>query len=611
MYNKEALIEKLINVIKDGYKHKYYDHTVKVSQFWTQIMTGDDQKDLVISYKPSENDTQKQQRIRLYNSRTSYAANKIVSTFKEVERIEEISNKIYFKQNDEVPEELIQRFENYDGKFKIYIHDVARRLNFYDPNAFVVTEFYKKNNQSKPFAYPLEVMSHCVYDYEYKYGELKYLIICNFVEILAAINLNQINNYPIVRPLDFVKKEARQFTIYGIEWSIRITEHFDAPTDLDIITINNQKYTYEEFNTKFTTVPAVQIGYIKDPTTKWQTYESPLLSAKHIFKDLINTKSEYDLARALHGFIQKFAYVEKCDYVHEDNEMFDRCDGGKLKVTGSKCPSCHGSGKKIHTTVQDVVLITLPSEKSEHIPLSEFIYYQEIPKHIIDSYKIDIADLEKDISLAIFNKDTFTQSEVSTTATEIRLNKQSVYNVLYEFGANVSRLFTELGYQIADVLGIRDLIQIDFEIPKDFQMESLEDLIQIRRNAMSSGVPYDIINNIDKKILFKQNQDNFEFVDQIAAQDKWRPFKDKSESERISIISMLPDDDYDKTLYVYFDKIFMQIWSDIKYNNFHKLKYNIQKTIIDQKVNDLINAKKPIEETQIRGLINGQDSKEA
>lgn len=591
-YSKEELFERLKEVIKKDYKHKYYDHTVKQAIFWKSIMTGDFQDDLVVAYKPSENEPQKKQRIRLYNSRTAYAAQKIVSTFKEVERIEEISDKISFIDKDLEPEDLIKRLENYEGRFKKYIHDAVRRLNFYDPNAWIVTEFFFKEGDSKPYAYPLEVHSDCAIDFEKKYNELQYLIICNTVKVLEPSNVNNTTTPYLKTNNDYVQRDGKQWTIYGIGWSIRITEYFDGPTTLDVFDIENKKYTYEEFNTKFNTVPAIQVGYIKDAETDWNTFQSPLYSAKHIFRDLINTKAEYDLAKALHGFIQKFAFAERCTHIERTDESTDKCNGGTMMISGQTCPSCHGSGKKIHTTVQDVILVTLPSDKSEHIPLSEYIYYQEIPKHIIDGYKQDLKDLEIDVSLAIFNKDTFSQAEVATTATEIRLNKQSVYNVLYEFALCVEYCYKELALQAADVLDIRPLIKVEFTLPKDFQMENMDDLITQRKNAVTASMPYDAIAGIDRKILLKQYQDNKELVFQILAQDAWRPFKDKTESERISIMSMLDPNDFDRILYIYFDKVFTEIWMDPKFSNFHKLSYLVQKKVVEDKVNMIIASNK-------------------
>ncbi len=596
-------MDRLILIISKSIRHKYYTKTIETADFWKKIMTGDDQDEILVSYKLSETKEQKKQRISLYNSRTSYASHKILSTFKEVERSEEISNTILLSKNDETPEEMMVRLKNYEGGFRDYIHESVRRLNFFDPNAWIITEFYQKNESEKPYCYPLEIMSQYAIDYEESYGELHYLAIKQTIKVLEPVNNSSTSPIKNVTP-EYIEKDAQQFTIYGPEWSFRITEYYDGPTEFNKIIIDKKEYTVEEFNYKFKTVPAIKIGYIKDPSTNWETFESPLYSARHIFNDLINTKAEYDLAKAIHGFIQKFAYVESCDYSVASEEGNDRCDNGTLILSRQKCPSCKGTGKKVHTTVQDVILVKLPSEKSEHIPLSEYIYYQEIPKHIIDGYKQDIKDLEIDISLAIFNKDTFSQSEVSTTATEIRLNKQSVYNVLYEFALNVQKVYKELALQVADVINLRDVVKIEYTLPRDFQMESVDDLLMQRKSAISAGVPYDIVAAIDRKILMKQNMDNSDLVSQIKAQDSWRPFKDKTESERIGIVSMLPDDDPDKVLYVYFDKIFTDIWNDVKYNNFHKLTYKIQKKVIDETIKKLIKSKTPVEPINKQGLID-------
>jgi hypothetical protein len=309
-------------------------------------------------------------------------------------------------------------------------------------------------------------------------------------------------------------------------------------------------------------------------------------------QDLINNKSEYDLHKALHGFIQKYVFAESCDYVAPDNQ--DRCNGGNMNLSGKQCTRCKGTGKKVHTTVQDVILIKMPEYKEEHIPLKDFVHYVEIPKHIIDAYKQDVKDLELDVSYAIFNKDTFTKSDVANTAFEVKLNKQSVYNVLSDFGDNVSRLVKVLTRHAADAIGMPEGIIVDYMIPKDFRMDSVEDLLMMRKSAIDAGSPYDVVAAFDLQMLQKQNLDNPTLVDQIKAQEAWRPFKDKTLEERIMIVSMLDPLDSDKILYTYFDKIFTKIWSNPAFNMFHKMKYLAQKTIIDKEVEAIIKEKTPV-----------------
>lgn len=591
-YLGEDLKLKLIDVIKNGKTHEYYKETVEYAKWCKQIMTGDDQNELVISYKINETTTQKEQRLRLYNSRTAYVANKVLSTFNEVERTDAVIDNISFETGEVDLKNLTSRLEVYtpDQDFKKYVHDAARRLNFYDPNSWIVTEFRIDNALKAPYPYPMEVFSDQAIDFEIAYNKVQYLVVCHKINIKKKDNSNV--GQPTKGTTKMKSVEGKKYTIYGAGNAYRITELGDEPTDLETIVIKEVTYTVEFFDTKVREVPVVRIGYVKNASTFWKTFVSPLHPAKHILQDLINNKSEYDLHKALHGFIQKYTFAEACDYVAPDNQ--DRCNGGLMNVSGRKCERCKGTGKKVHTTVQDVILIKMPEYKEEHIPLKDFVHYVEIPQHIINAYKQDVKDLEIDVSYAIFNKDTFTKNDVANTAFEVKLNKQSVYNVLSDFGDNVSRLVKALTRQAADAIGYPEGIIVDYMIPKDFRMDSPEDLLAMRKAAIDAGSPYDVVATFDLQMLQKQNLDNPTLVDQIKAQENWRPFKDKTLEERIMIVSMLDPLDPDKVLYTYFDKIFTKIWSNPAFNMFHKMKYQAQKTIVDKEVEIIIKEKTPV-----------------
>lgn len=575
--DKEELLLKIKSVIETKHRHEYYKHTVDVAKFAYQIMTGEDQREIVISYRPNESEPQKEQRFRLYNSRTQYVGNKILATFNEVERVEAVVDSITYQTEGPNKDLLTSRVSKYYRKEHLqkYVHDTVRRLNFYDPNAWIVNEYFTKDASEKAYSYPMEVFSNEVFDYGYKMDDLQYLLIGQNVTI---------------RKSDKEDKNVIKYTIYGIGHAYRLIEESkDSDPKLEKVKIEDTVYTIEYFPTKTTFCPAVQIGYIRDPETKWNTFVTPLNPAKHILKDLINNKCEYDLHKALHGFLQKFAYAEKCGYI--DTSTNDKCSGGTLRISGATCTKCKGTGKRVHTSVQDVILIDLPESKDEQIPLRDYIYYAEIPKHIIDGYRDDVAKLEIDVSYAVFNKDTFTKAEVASTATEVRLSRQSVYNVLNPFGNCVSRVVKTLTMLVADAAAIVDGLTVDYGLPKDYKLDSIEELIDQRKSAIDAGSPYDIVSYFDLQVLAKQNQDNPIFVDQVKAQEKWKPFRDKSKEETIFIISMLPEFDPDKILYTYFEKIFMEIWEDPITVNFHKMKHLNQKAIVDKKVAEIIELK--------------------
>ena len=396
------------------------------------------------------------------------------------------------------------------------------------------------------------------------------------------------------------KRKGWKYTLYGPDIAYTMTElgekgKVKTPIDDSVYLVElKQKDTdkiivykleiFDEVNSKVT--PAIRIGYIQDPDTGWETFVSPLHSARHLFQDMMNTKGEYDLHKALHGFLQKFAFAEKCDFqaIMEDG-LRDMCNGGTLQNGGGKCPSCKGSGIKMHTTVQDIVLIQMPESKEEHIQLKDMVHYVEIPEHVHTNLKEELKDLQREVSEAIFNTNTFDRSEIAMTATEKRLNLQSLYNVLTEFGIQVSEIYKFLVYQSARYMDIDEGLAVQYQITKDFHLESLEELLSQLKSADTA--PYAIKQAIEFSIMAKQNQDDSVYVDQIRAQERFRPFKDKSKSEVIMIISQLPAQHPSKLLWMYFDEVFERIWNDPALALFHKWKYSVQKIVVDKILEEL------------------------
>lgn len=597
--DREQLYQKIKEIVEGEKTHPHYQRTIDVAKLARQIMTGEDQAELIVSYKPRETKEQKTQRIALYNSRTKSVSAKLLSQYKEVERSDNTVDNIWYSEespegNDKL-KALKERMKNYDGtSFQKYLHDAKRRLNFYDPNTWIVTEFRYLDDLDYPWPYPLEVYSHQAVYWEYLHGDLQY-----FVGRWAI----EVKDQP---------EKGWKYTIYGKNMSIRLTEIGRAdknPTsDLDTVTLTigqiEKVFTIEFFESKFEKVPAIRVGYKKDDKTSWRTYVTPYDPAMHIFKDMINTKSEYDLHKALHGFIQKFAYVDKCVYRPQDN-MADVCNGGTLRMSNVQCPQCKGVGTKIHTTVQDIILIQKPEDVAERIPLDQMVHYVEIPKHIIDGHKEDLQQLEKDVSLAIFNANIFDRSEIAMTATEKRLNLQSVYNELSEYGESFSTFYEFMVFIAANTIDGQKGLIVEHSIPKDFRLDTVQELLQQKKLAIDSSSSYDIIQAIDLAILMKQNQDNPEFIEQVKAQEKFRPFKDKSKEEIVYLLASFDDSHPDKVLYIFFDKIFTDIWFELP--QFHDMKYPVQKVKVMQKVLAIIEENNIIK----NGGVNPSDSRTA
>ena len=70
-------------------------------------------------------------------------------------------------------------------------------------------------------------------------------------------------------------------------------------------------------------------------------------------RDLIDRKAQLDMSYMLHTFLQKVQYYQKCTYHNDTHE----CNGGL--VNGQTCPSCHGTGQKVHQDAAKLKAFTI------------------------------------------------------------------------------------------------------------------------------------------------------------------------------------------------------------------------------------------------------------
>lgn len=572
-YTPDELKSLFISIVENGTRHKHYDRTVDYAKFCEKIMTGEGQDELIVSYKPRETDEQKQQRISITNSRTKFIAGKVYGAFAEVERADNVIKKLNYASDDDATKskiaEIKQRLDVFhsNNSLEKYLHEAVRHLNFYDPNAFVLVEMHPHDPiKGKPYTYPVEVYSEQAYNYERHNGVLQYIV----VEHITKHDKQNLSKFTMYAPdVAFVLEElpfgSKREVLEGqekIEMKRGGKSHF---------------FVFEAFETKSKICPAVQVGYIKDAKTNRETFVSPLDPAEHLFLDVINTKSEYDLARALHGFVQKFAYADDCQYQEYEKDFIDTCRSGTM-TSGGTCPKCEGTGLMFHTSVQDIILRRMPDGKDEHIPLSQMVHFVEIPESIIDRWKKDLKELETDIGVAIFNTDTFDRSEIAATATEKRLDLRNVHNTLAAFAANECRIYKHCALITAVHTQNDEGLQIERKYP-DFNVETVAELLARRATAIAANAPYPIVNAIDAVIIEKQASGDRDSVAKIQAWERHKPFKSKSEAERMFILAQLPYNSFEVVLWTYFD----EICTDVEMASplpFHLISFEGQKEMI-------------------------------
>lgn len=606
--NIEKIIQRLSQVT-GGQTHEYYDRVKKKASFYKKIVTGKDQAELIVQYRERETDAQKEQRIKLTNTKTKSASGAIMATLDKIRQADEqVVYKIAYTdarddQDNTEANELLKAMSNYYGgsTVKKYLDQFYNKTVTCDSNAWLVNAYTQDDDgdeQLHPIIYP----SHMVVDWKVKNGVEVY---CTVKEKRTVKN-QTVNSYTVF---------TKGYILVAIQYLEALKDSGIYPADKEFQDIGKEYrlYTYELEDPNL--MPATRFGYIRDIETNGETFVSILDIAEYEFKDLISTKSEYDITRILHTFLQKMQVAEPCTFSQPYEAMggtIEKCQGGRLNLSKDVCPGCGGSGLKFHTTPQSVMLVKQEDEESEktYIPLSERIYYPSMPFEIVEhQYKLT-RQLPKDISVAIFSVDISEKQNPNVTATAIQNFYDAIYNVLADYADQFSYLYKFIVKTSAMYLGVADNLVVTHKYPRDFKLVSAPELAILLKQLQESNAGYEVIKATKRDLMRKIAKDDPMMLKKAEIQDKFRPFRSLSQTERQIELATLPVDDVNRVLYIYFDFIMDAILADEK--GFEEMPYAMQKDIITKAAEEYAEKIKPVDNVGMREAIkeDGEDDED-
>lgn len=583
-------IQEAIQVIRDtiqfDLRHRNYSETVELSEFLYKLVSGKKQESLVTQYRERESDEQKAQRVRLTRSMTKYASQQVRNFFGRVRRSDNRKKTIQHESEDSLAIINQQQSNFFAGQsLEDYLFDTVMELTFMDPNSFILFERYDERGERGEIlstkTYPVMVLSEDAINYSYRDGSLEWLI----VRMKRYQNVKRV--YGGMEQYDTIEME--DFYLYAAGFTIELKQVDDvAGIELQegqsIFTAKTKygsqqiQYVQTVYNPGTKEVPAIQVGaYFSQENPA--IFTSPLEPAHEVFMDLINLKSEFDLTKALHTFMQKIQYAPPCDF---ENDM-GSCQSGW--VGGELCPKCNGTGVEVHKTTQDVILVKWPGSKDEWIPLQDVAHYIELPEWLPKWQAEQLEILLKRISLAVFGTEVFTAPSVGArTATEVMIEWEKVYDKLTPFASKISEMFRKGVRLMAQYLELDEGLTVDHKFPYDFKFETVSDLLAMLQSAKDSGASFEVQDEIERRILEKQYANSPEQMRKIAAKRKFLPFRGKSVEEIAMILSGRAETDTEKVLYESFEAIFAEIENETP--DFYLFPYSVQAEVVRRKTEE-------------------------
>ena len=378
------------------------------------------------------------------------------------------------------------------------------------------------------------------------------------------------------------------FTKEGLELAIELvpdlaekTEYYlPYQTDGQLVKEKegDKMFVIKFYPNEYNGISVARIGYKLDDETQGRTYVSYWHSALELFKQLVNAGSEYDLMLKLHVFLQKIQYYTPCTHVEPNGGV---CRGGIINTTKKKCSKCHGTGKDIATSTQDVILLQLPDEENQGTALkpSDLAFYVDVPTKTVELYKGIIDESPSLICESIFGVDISQIPNNSSTATENRNAYDTAQDTLHEFTKSPVKMFNFIVNDIAKTLGYEKLTG-DLVYPNEYDLETEYELLTKLKLAKDAAAPPEVIQRLNERIFIKQNRTESNAMLIYNEMRKFQPFGAVGKDLRAAIVQALPDASPQKALFLNFKEITDAIIAkDSK--RFLMAKYDLKKEIVD------------------------------
>lgn len=572
--------------------HANHDKMVELALFWRSIVSGKGQDEIVVSYKARETKEQKTQRMKLYVTPTPESAERGIANFTRLESADPPTRDIKYQGDNtlESDQEKILRgmLKRFNGERDLdrYLLDTMKRYIQVDTNAFLVVLFNGERDENgffkeKPRPKPEIVEAPQVYDFLKENGDYKWLCRLQHFQNEIEPKGGKWQKYTLYTP-DYVF-EAFEISEGHPLSSVPYGDMGETFTvkrnqkDVLFVLVSLPISSAGQIERGDSEVPFMPLGYQQSMEGEWN--DTIFTCAESRFRDLINRKSEYLLTMALHVFLQKMQYVQKCKY---NGGAKGRCQDGRLSLKGEECPSCKGTGENVIATVQDTITITLPDNREEFFPLSELAKYVDMPFEIVNHLKAEIEDIENKIEAAIWGINLREKPTGTMTATEI-LSKYDTANVkLSRIDQHIGMMWEKCVRLTAKYAEIEKGLSCSYSPRRNYQLETLGELMAAFSEAKTSGAPYAVIRGLELAILKKQGKTTDEQIQWNEAMEGFRPFRTKTETDRAMVLSTLPDDDYFKVLWSFYDEIFEEIKNETPL--FFVLKYVEQKSVVSAKV---------------------------
>lgn len=529
MTTREQALVRLVEVVHKDKRHAWYQRTVELAALYRKLVTGDGLDELLQRFVSRETDAAFAQRIALTQHTVTTTTKNVMDVFYKVPRSNYQRILSHGGTTDDKPTAALEdRAKVFWGTRNLdnYVQTRWLEMNATDPNAFVVVEFkpfdYRYERASP---YPFEVSSAQCVDYKYENQVLQHLIVKTEI------------------PLPTKEKPegmGDKYTVYLADETITLVEIDPASrpqigqeegvlqtTPTGGFLLSKKRWYSLSFAVPHSAgqVPAKQVGYARDAWTGGQTFVSPYDAAVPLLKKSIKVNSELDITMSQQVFPHRLQYMPKCG-------ARDCHDG--YTANGEMCDTCKGTGHASITSAMDVIYVKLPKEPADIIDLEKLLVFKAPPVDVITFQTEYVDKLTAGAKSAVFNSESFTQTQIQETATGKMLDRDNVQDTLYTCAMGYADMWQFLVQMTATFTQLDKDLEARLVFSKDFKLKGLTEYIADLESAKRSEAGAAVIQNIQDNIARLMYSENPEQYRKWATQERFNPFSGMS-SDMVSL----------------------------------------------------------------------------
>jgi len=573
-----------------GHRHKYYDRTVAKATKYMALATGEGMDAMLRKFARRESEELFKQRKEITQHITQSVVGNIMAIYNKLPRSRYTQNVYHTgKESSGDTKELIDIMGQFWGNKSLDDWFATRymELNSVDPNAWCVLEFEPTDGKDYARPYPFEVSAAQAVDFGITNQVLDYLIVKHDMTVMenkTAVPSQKLTLYLANETVVLLPIPRNQAPLKRKDGELIVTsetnEQGEQVPGMTYVWLNERPYVLL-FPTphNLDAVPAFRIGFQRDLYTGGATYVSCFDKAVPFLEKSLKINSEADLTKSLAAFPLTLRYADPCEA--------PGCQNGYMSE-GGKCESCHGTGVKRPTSVQEEMVFQLPlrSKPEDVLDLDKLWIWKSPPIDLL-KYQDEVVDaLSRRAVEIVFNSDIYTRQEVADTATGKRLSLENTYDTLYTMGLDYAEKWRFSVVSIAKITELDTDLIVSMRFPRDFAMKDVGELLDEYAKATTSGAGPEVRQGLEEAMVSVMLVDDPAEYRRFEVKSLWNPFRGMTESE----ISIALNTSYTptrlKVQYLNLGNIFDSIEAEQaeKGLNFYVLTYTKQKELIDAKV---------------------------